>query len=107
MYIINIYIYIYIYNKYIYIYTHTLKRLPEILFLDGSFLLVQTIWGQLVANLVRSTQLVAVGTGSSNDEQEFIVQSMEETAVCGKIRHMAQTWLPTWTHVLFWGILKQ
>lgn len=36
--------------------------------------------------LLRSTQLVAVGTGSSNDEQEFIVQSMEETAVCGKIR---------------------
>jgi hypothetical protein len=84
--------------------------LPEILFLDGSFLLVQAIWGQLVANLVRSTQLVAVGTGSSNDEQEFIVQSMEETAVCGKIRHMAQTCLATWTHVthvLFWGILKE
>eukprot|EP00435_Cladocopium_sp_Y103_P030015 s2034_g7.t1 len=37
--------------------------------------------------LLRSTQIVAIGTGNSNDEQEFIVRSMEETEVCGKIRH--------------------
>ena len=37
---------------------------------------------------------VAIGTGTSSDEEEFIVKSIEETGVCGQIRRMAAVLRP-------------
>ena len=47
-------------------------------------------WNSTMQLLAQGKDIVAIGTGTSSDEQDFIVQSMEDTEVCGKIRHLAR-----------------